>query len=215
MSSDIVGVYSIKCLPTGREYVGQSVNVHRRWRNHRSQLKHGKHHNLILQRSWKKYGETKFKFSILEETEIQNLDTAELFWIHERGSLVSEGGMNICDSVDGSNRVIPQDPEVRKRAAYSASHKFTAFGKTMTLKEWSKETGVSVGALRKRLTVLGHSPEVAFSRPRGFGKVFLVAGESGTIKQLAAKFERNYDTVCNRVNKGWCPTKALLLPPQR
>ena len=213
MSSDNSGIYSITCVPSGRRYIGQSVNIPRRWRNHKSQLRAGKASNLILQRAWDKYGEESFKFKVVEKTSIDNLDERELYWMHELNTLVTDGGFNICDSVDGTNRTVPVDKAARARAADSCSHRFTAFGKTQTLKEWSKETGVSVAALRKRLTKLGYSPEVAFSRPAGFGRVIKVMGREGTLKSLAEELGFNRSTVKNRINTlGWCPTKAFLMP---
>lgn len=211
MNSKLCGVYSITCVASGRVYVGQSVDIERRWRNHRSRLRSGKAQNRVLQGSWDKYGEENFKFEVLELVARDNLDNRELYWMATLNSLVSSGGMNISKEVDGSSRDIPPTKEARARAADSCSHRFTAFGKTQTLKQWSRDTGVSVAALRKRLTKLGHAPEVAFSRPKNFGQVFMVAGQQGTLKQLSKRFGRNYNTVRNRItNRGWCPTKALL-----
>lgn len=211
-SKKLCGIYSITCTTSGRVYVGQSVDIERRWRNHRSRLRSGKAQNRVLQGSWDKYGESSFKFEVVELVSREVLDARELHWISALNTLVSLGGMNISSEVDGSGRDIPPSKEARARAADSCSHRFTAFGKTQTLKQWSQETGVSVAALRKRLTKLGHPPEVAFSRPKNFGQVFLVAGQQGTLKQLSRQFNKNYNTVRNRItNRGWCPTKALLV----
>jgi hypothetical protein len=44
-------------------------------------------------------------------------------------------------------------------------HAITAFGKTMSLREWAKEVGVSYGCLRHRIIHLGWDPERAISEP--------------------------------------------------
>jgi group I intron endonuclease len=50
---------------------------------HRCDLRHNRHHSLLLQRSWNKYGESAFEFKILEKTTIELLDEAEQKWIEQ------------------------------------------------------------------------------------------------------------------------------------
>jgi hypothetical protein len=69
-------IYKISCLANGREYVGQtivacSIPDHepkqlRRIIQHFQGLKKGIHDKSSMQRDWIKYGEEKFKFSIIE-----------------------------------------------------------------------------------------------------------------------------------------------------
>ena len=53
-------IYQIRCIPTGKVYVGQaqSERLQLRWDRHRSDLRKGKHHAVKLQRAWNKYGES-------------------------------------------------------------------------------------------------------------------------------------------------------------
>ncbi len=64
-----MGVYAIQIEKEGywQSYVGISNNIEQRWRNHKSDLKHNHHKNQYLQRSWNKYGEENFEFTILEQ----------------------------------------------------------------------------------------------------------------------------------------------------
>jgi group I intron endonuclease len=48
--------------------VGSSIDIHGRWRTHKSYLLKGKHHSIYLQRSWNKYGQTSFLWVVLEQT---------------------------------------------------------------------------------------------------------------------------------------------------
>ena len=64
--SRMCGVYKITCLPNGMFYIGSSIDIYKRWDNHRWQLKHNKHTNNYLQNAWNKYGEDNFVFEILE-----------------------------------------------------------------------------------------------------------------------------------------------------
>lgn len=59
------GVYEILNTSNGKRYVGSAVSLPRRWLEHRSLLRKGKHHSRILQRAWGKYGEQAFEFSPL------------------------------------------------------------------------------------------------------------------------------------------------------
>ena len=98
------GIYSITCVPTGKFYVGSSVNIEGRWRQHRCHLKAGKHHSVLLQRSWDKYGADAFVFAItlevdaefLLDKEQEVLDTEQPFAPH---------GFNICKTVSGMDTV--------------------------------------------------------------------------------------------------------------
>lgn len=56
------GVYEIVHLPTGRRYVGSSIDMRARWREHRVSLLRCTHHSIALQRAWSKYGDNEFCF---------------------------------------------------------------------------------------------------------------------------------------------------------
>lgn len=61
------GIYRITCVPTGNHYIGSSIHIEERWRQHRTEMRGGYHSNPHLQRSWNKYGEPAFTFVVLEE----------------------------------------------------------------------------------------------------------------------------------------------------
>jgi group I intron endonuclease len=63
---NLSGVYTIRCEPTGKVYVGSAVHLARRWRTHKAQLRRGDHHSQHLQRAWNKYGESAFVFQVIE-----------------------------------------------------------------------------------------------------------------------------------------------------
>lgn len=96
-SSDlkIAGVYQIRCLPTGKVYIGSAVNLGRRWQQHRSSLRRGEHGNPYLQQAWMKYGEDQFEFSVLECVERDNLLLKEQFWIDQTGCTDRKVGFNV------------------------------------------------------------------------------------------------------------------------
>jgi len=62
----ICGIYKIENLVNGKVYIGSSIDIYRRWENHKSTLRGNRHHSFMLQRAWNKYKEKDFKFEIIK-----------------------------------------------------------------------------------------------------------------------------------------------------
>ena len=76
------GVYKITCEPTGVVYVGSSISVKNRWREHRWALGAGCHHNAHLQNAWNKYGAESFVFDVIQYVDFaENLRDREQHWL--------------------------------------------------------------------------------------------------------------------------------------
>jgi group I intron endonuclease len=60
------GVYIIRNIVNNNIYIGSSVNIKKRFCQHRNSLRKNKHHNKYLQHSWNKYGEENFEFVVIE-----------------------------------------------------------------------------------------------------------------------------------------------------
>lgn len=88
-------VYSITNLHNGKKYVGSSSRLERRWRQHRYQLANNKHHNCHLQRAWNRDGESCFAFEILQQTNREDLESCERFWIAVFDSASRSSGYNL------------------------------------------------------------------------------------------------------------------------
>jgi group I intron endonuclease len=72
------GIYKITCLPTGKYYIGSSIDIHKRFISHKSNLRLNKHGNQHLQGSWNKYGSASHIFSVVEVvTDLSNLLNVE------------------------------------------------------------------------------------------------------------------------------------------
>jgi group I intron endonuclease len=59
-NSKICGIYQVKCVVNNKIYIGQSIDIIRRWNQH----KYGKG-NIILRNAIKKYGVENFEFTII------------------------------------------------------------------------------------------------------------------------------------------------------
>lgn len=79
----ISGVYMIWKTVTNAIYIGSSVNIHKRWVEHKREIRNGSHRNKYLQNAVRKYGIENFKFVVLEEIHGSRLKlySREQYWI--------------------------------------------------------------------------------------------------------------------------------------
>ena len=98
MQSPSQVIYQIENLKNGHKYVGSTVEKERRWQQHRSKLELGEHENDHLQKSWNKYGESVFEFSVLEKVnETSDLIQREQYYLD-----ILEPEYNIIPKADRS-----------------------------------------------------------------------------------------------------------------
>jgi len=82
----ICGIYQIKVIGEDLRYIGQSVNIERRRKEHIGSLNSDKHPNVWMQNYWNKYGESAFEHSIIEEIPKKELNAREKYWIAYYGA---------------------------------------------------------------------------------------------------------------------------------
>ena len=75
----ICGIYSIT-TPSGKCYIGSSIDVRRRWYEHHWRMKRGKSSSPQLDRAYAKYG-LQLKFRLLEECEPDGLRNREQWYL--------------------------------------------------------------------------------------------------------------------------------------
>ena len=71
------GVYKITNIVTGDFYIGSSIDVKRRWREHKRPSVWNRYSKHPLYSDMQKYGVDKFDFQILAEVEIEQLKETE------------------------------------------------------------------------------------------------------------------------------------------
>lgn len=117
----MIGIYKIQNLKNGKVYIGQSNNIKYRIRQHKSHLRHNTHYNLFLQKSWNKYGEENFEFSIVEECELSQLNDRETYWcnyykpnVYNLGHTKNERTMNetVKEKIRCKLKGIKKSPEL-------------------------------------------------------------------------------------------------------
>ena len=66
-TNKVSGIYTITNKVTGKLYIGESLDIYRRWHDeHIPQLRKNRHYNKELQNDFNKYGEENFSFEVLE-----------------------------------------------------------------------------------------------------------------------------------------------------
>ena len=60
-----IGVYKIVNTSNGKKYIGSSIDLEKRWREHKWDLRGHRHKNSHLQNAWNLYGEENFEFKPL------------------------------------------------------------------------------------------------------------------------------------------------------
>jgi group I intron endonuclease len=76
-----VGVYAITHLPSGRRYIGGSLDMTGRRTHHRFTLRRGSHKTVALQALWSSSGEANFIFEVLEFCGPEDLLACEQKWL--------------------------------------------------------------------------------------------------------------------------------------
>lgn len=92
----ICGIYKITNTIDGKVYIGQSVNIYQRWKNHKSAARdpHSPTHHLPLYCALREYGEENFTFEIIEQCNEDELNDEERKYIQEYQSDDSKHGYN-------------------------------------------------------------------------------------------------------------------------
>lgn len=137
----ISGIYCIENIVTNKKYIGQSVNINDRWCKHKAALNHGTHDNDYLQKAWNKYGETNFKFYILECCDSNKLDEREIYYIELHNTLNRNYGYNLKSG--GQNNGIQASDYVKEKISkalkksYSENEEFRENQRNNALKQWA------------------------------------------------------------------------------
>lgn len=110
------GIYGIENISNGKWYVGQAVNLKKRFRDHKSKLRMNHHPNKHLQSAWNKYGEKSFVFRVLEVCEVDMLNSLEMSWVAKKDSYLN--GYNNTVGGDGVRGLI-MSKETRLKMSFS------------------------------------------------------------------------------------------------
>lgn len=94
LSWNICGIYKITNIINGKCYIGQSVDIRKRWRAH---LRVANTDFNLLHRAFQKYGVENFTFEIIEYCARKELNEREKYWINYYDSHNPDKGYNMTD----------------------------------------------------------------------------------------------------------------------
>ena len=81
----MIGIYKFENLVNGKKYIGQSINIERRYKDHIVRAKNNfpsnSEYNSAFHKALRKYGISSFSFEILEECGKAQLNQKEIYWI--------------------------------------------------------------------------------------------------------------------------------------
>lgn len=143
----MIGIYKITS-PTGKVYIGQSIDVERRFRTYKKLHCKGQ---VILYNSFMKHGVEKHKFEILCECEISELNDKERYY-QDLYSVLEGKGMN-CKLTKSSDRSGKHSDETKLKMSISGKGKKlseeTKKRLSISMTNMSEETKIKIGLFHK------------------------------------------------------------------
>lgn len=140
-------IYTITNLVNNKMYIGCASNPKRRWWEHSSMLKRGKHPNDFLQRAWNKYAEKNFMFEILEECSVSIMLALEHYWVITLNTNNDKYGYNLKITHPEGKTI--QSLETRRKISINKK------GKKRTDNAWIGRTHKLESKEKMRLAKLG------------------------------------------------------------
>ena len=127
------GIYKIENQINHKVYIGQSIEIERRFEKHKNAYLHNQ--KWLIYKAFAKYGLQNFSFDIIEECDRDKLDEREIYWIAFYDSY--NNGYNM--TIGGADRVIgANDKEVKQ---YNTQGEYiTSF---ISAHEAERQTGIS------------------------------------------------------------------------
>lgn len=147
-----IGIYALYWREQELIYIGQSVNIEKRFKEHLSSLKYGKHINYKVQNAYNLYGEP--EQIILEKTREEDLNKLEIIWMAEFN--IDSSLLNITQGgSSGGSGIYNSNSKYTKRQLLKT---FSLLYKTiLPYKNIEKRTGVSIDMCKKIVFSKNHS----------------------------------------------------------
>jgi group I intron endonuclease len=204
----MIAIYKIVNIINNKIYVGSTVHYNIRIREHKYALKNNFHRNKILQKAWNKYGESNFKFEILEllneNSTLEDILVTEQKYLNSLKSYDRKIGYNI-NKTAGSNLGFKMPESAKQKLRHVNT------GKKHSLETRKKISEIQKGKKRKFISKLktslkcrgenNKSAKINWEQVREIRKK---RQEGKTLKQIALLFnlsETNISSICN--HKTW------------
>lgn len=199
----MIGIYKIQSKINNKYYIGSSINITKRWKEHKYELINNRHSNSHLQNFVNKYGLDNLEFIVLEECSDKDLIIKEQNYLDKL-----ENSFNICISAKAPmyNRNHSEDT-LKKMSASQSKENNPMFGTKRpqyvinAMIEGRRAKGRTIEEKLKRLVNLPNRKEVTISKNDSKIRCFSLAHAAKIIgvktQSIASAIKRNSKS------KGW------------
>lgn len=172
----MIGIYKITNKVNNKCYIGQSIHIERRWRDHKNKAfsSNDKNYENPLYRAIRKYGLDNFSFEVLESCSINELDDKEKYYIQLYESYTKKG----YNQDEGGS---------------GAKHGKLTWDKVYKIKEKLKTTTISTTELAKEFHI---APRTL--RALNGGETWVVEGEQYPVRKVKKEVRHNYCIMCGK-----------------
>jgi len=129
--SKVCGIYKITS-PSGKVYIGQSVDIKRRFTSYKTLNKSKR--QIKLYNSFVKYGVENHIFETIEECLVDFLNERERYWQEQYNVLESSKGLNLCLTSTKDKKHLHSEETRTKISESNKGEKCFWYGKTFTEK---------------------------------------------------------------------------------
>ena len=132
-----MGIYRIICLNNEKYYIGSSINIENRFSRHKCDLKHNRHGNILLQRSYNKYGKDSFRFEIIKIVKDKNnLLNIEQEYLDK----IDSNYFNIGKFASGGDNITnhPKKLEIKDKISKTLKDKYSKMSKEERKEKFGK-----------------------------------------------------------------------------
>ena len=194
------GVYQITCIPSGNVYIGSSVALDRRLREHKRELRIGTHYSSYMQNSWNKYGPDAFEFKVLVICE------KDMTLFYEQIFLDALEPKFNTAKIAGSNAGIARSDETKKRmskAQRNSRKKYEWKGQMLCLTDIAEMEGVNANQLIGRVVGYDRRIEDAINTPiKQQVHILTYDGKTQALMQWAEELGVHPQRIRSRLAKG-------------
>lgn len=186
------GIYGIKNNQNGKIYIGQSVDINGRFARHKTHLKHGRHRNLHLQRSYNKHGAASFEYFVIEECDKFSLAKREQHHIDNNKGNIYNSELCVEDKSGLNNSFFGKhhSEETREKMSLAKKNKYDGDKNPNYGKRHSDET--------KKIMAVNRASKLS---AEDIIKIRLLLSE-GEKHESIAKLYGVSRTVITRINSG-------------